>query len=86
MRCSEIEFPLCLGRDFCGTIVDVGQEVNRKICPGQNVWGVVPVHLQGCHAEYVLVPDNCVSLYFIFISHFSIQTFYFKMKLIRFLF
>ncbi|XP_026479299.1 reticulon-4-interacting protein 1, mitochondrial-like [Ctenocephalides felis] len=62
MRCSEIEFPLCLGRDFCGTIVDVGQEVNRKICPGQNVWGVVPVQLQGCHAEYVLVPDNCIAL------------------------
>lgn len=64
MRCNDLEFPLSLGRDFCGTVVDVGQNVNRSICLGDTVWGVVPVHLQGCHAEYVLVGADCVSIFY----------------------
>lgn len=59
IRCNSgnIEFPLTLGRDFVGTIVQKGlNETEYKI--GDKIWGVMPVHKQGCHAEYVTV-DSC---------------------------
>lgn len=61
LRCnSNIEFPLTLGRDFCGVVVRKGMTVREEIQVGDAVWGVVPVHKSGCHAEYVLVDENCV--------------------------
>lgn len=64
MRCesSGIEFPLILGRDFVGTVVHKGLDINNadyKI--GDKVWGVVPVHQQGCHCEFVTIDKSCVS-------------------------
>lgn len=63
MRCKDggIEFPLVLGRDFCGEIVQKGLGISsRDLEVGDEVWGVVPVHLQGCHADYVAVEKYCV--------------------------
>lgn len=55
---SDIEFPLTMGRDFAGTVVSKGHGVDRlKI--GDEVWGVVPVEQQGCHANYVMV-ESCL--------------------------
>ncbi|XP_055545478.1 reticulon-4-interacting protein 1 homolog, mitochondrial isoform X2 [Wyeomyia smithii] len=63
MRCkSSIEFPLTLGRDFCGEIVQKGLSVSsRDLELGDEVWGVVPLHHQGCHADYVVVERYCLS-------------------------
>ncbi|EAT47729.1 AAEL001183-PA [Aedes aegypti] len=63
MRCkSGIEFPLTLGRDFCGEIVQKGMGVSsRDLDVGDEVWGVCPVHQQGSHAEYVVVERYCLS-------------------------
>lgn len=55
---SDIEFPLTLGRDFAGTVVSKGHGVN-KLKVGDEVWGVIPIEQQGCHADYVLV-DSCL--------------------------
>lgn len=61
MRCeaSDIEFPLTLGRDFVGTIVHKGFDIkSSEYKAGDKVWGVLPVHHQGCHCEYVSI-DKC---------------------------
>jgi reticulon-4-interacting protein 1, mitochondrial len=60
MRCQEIEFPLVLGRDFVGVVVNKGNAVT-DVKLGDKVFGVVPVHRQGCHAEYVNVERSCVA-------------------------
>ncbi|KAM7352317.1 reticulon-4-interacting protein 1, mitochondrial [Cochliomyia hominivorax] len=63
MRCqgNDIEFPLTLGREFCGILVQKGMNVNIPL--GQRVWGVVPVqYTNGAHAEYVAVNNDCLSL------------------------
>lgn len=60
---SNIEFPLTLGRDFCGEIVQKGLGVSsRDLDVGDEVWGVCPVHQQGSHAEYVVVERYCVNI------------------------
>lgn len=64
MRCnsSDIEFPLTLGRDFVGTVVHKGLDIkNSEYKVGDKVWGVVPVHHQGCHCEYVTIDKQFVS-------------------------
>lgn len=61
-RCSSnIEFPLTLGRDFVGVVTRKGMNVRDDIQIGDKVWGVVPIHRSGCHAEYVAVDESCVS-------------------------
>lgn len=35
--------------------------VREDIRVGDKVWGVVPPHRSGCHAEYVVVDESCVS-------------------------
>lgn len=55
MRGYELEFPLTLGRDFAGTIVDRGLTVDKEYQVGDKIYGVVPVQQQGSHAETVLV-------------------------------
>jgi len=66
MRCQPgdgIEFPLILGREFCGELVQTGMGVPSDSLPlGTRVWGVVPLQSSaGAHAEYVAVPSYCVS-------------------------
>ncbi|EFN76030.1 Reticulon-4-interacting protein 1 [Harpegnathos saltator] len=57
---DEIELPLTLGRDFAGIVVSKGYGVGDKLELGEEVWGVVPVEKQGCHANYVVVNSNMV--------------------------
>ena len=57
---SDIEFPLTLGRDFSGTVVSKGHGVGERLKLGDEVWGVVPVEQQGCHAEYVITSECLV--------------------------
>lgn len=57
-----IEFPLTLGRDFAGEIVHKGMAVRQGLELGARVWGVVPLHRPGCHAEFVTVDANNVNL------------------------
>lgn len=58
---SDIEFPLTLGRDFSGTIVSKGHGVGERLQLGDEVWGVIPVEQQGCHAEYVVANSSLVN-------------------------
>lgn len=64
MRClpsDGIEFPLILGREFCGELVHKGMGVSESLPLGTRVWGVVPLQASaGAHAEYVAVPSYCV--------------------------
>lgn len=52
-RREELEFPLTLGRDFSGVIVDKGHNVGNDFKVGDLVYGIVPIHRQGSHAEAV---------------------------------
>ncbi|KAG8237212.1 hypothetical protein J437_LFUL016049 [Ladona fulva] len=56
--CSSdtLEFPLILGRDFSGVIVEKGHGVNDSFQFGDEVWGVVSPFQPGCHAQYTVVP------------------------------
>lgn len=60
-RRNELEFPLTVGRDFCGVIIDKGHDVGDKFKIGDRVYGFVPLHRQGAHAEAVLTHKNDVS-------------------------
>lgn len=53
---DDVEFPLVPGRDFVGIVERAGPDARLR--PGQRVWGVVPPHRQGSHAEYVVVKDE----------------------------
>lgn len=57
---KPVEFPLTLGRDFCGEIVAKGVKVNSDLKIGDTVMGVVPPFQQGCHAEFVSVSEGLV--------------------------
>lgn len=57
-----LEFPVTLGRDFSGVVLQKGHGV-KDYAVGDEVWGIVPVHEQGCHADQVIVSKNWVSLY-----------------------
>lgn len=66
----SIEFPLTMGRDFSGIVASKGHNVRDRLNLGDQVWGVVPLDQQGCHAEYVVVDSNLVmrlnnSVYFL---------------------
>lgn len=64
LRCNQdsIEFPLTLGRDFSGTVVHKGMAVRNSIELSDKVWGVVPIHRNGCHSEFVAVDADYVRL------------------------
>lgn len=65
LRCQyskAIEFPLILGREFSGEVVQCGMGVNNKFAAGDRVYGVIPLHINGSHAQYVVVPDYCLSI------------------------
>lgn len=63
LRCNQdsVEFPLTLGRDFSGTVVNKGMAVRNNIQLGDKVWGVVPIHRNGCHSEFVAVDADYVT-------------------------
>lgn len=54
-RRDSLEFPLTVGRDFSGIVVDKGHQVGSEFNIGDRVYGFVPLHRQGCHSEAVLV-------------------------------
>lgn len=56
------EFPLILGREFCGVVRAKGKSVRDEIQIGDKVWGVVSPHQQGSIAEYVVVDQLFVSI------------------------
>lgn len=62
MRGTDQELPLRLGRDFCGEIVYRGVGVDRRLTKGDLVWGVIPPHRPGCHAELVKVHEDQVTM------------------------
>lgn len=55
------KFPMTLGRDFSGVVVNKGAAVDKfKI--GDNVWGVIPPYISiGSHANLVVACANHVS-------------------------
>jgi len=72
---KPVEFPLTLGRDFCGEIIAKGVKV-KSFDVGDVVMGVVPPFHQGCHSEFVAVPEGLVryKLYIHrFLSTYSVQ-------------
>ena len=54
-------FPLTLGRDFSGEVVDVGMDVT-EFSPGDEVWGALFPTSQGSHAEYVVASKYSVGV------------------------
>lgn len=57
---SHDRFPLTLGRDFSGVVVDKGSAV-KNVCVGDQVFGAVPPYKHGTHSKYVVVTDSEVS-------------------------
>ncbi|MGI5211853.1 NADP-dependent oxidoreductase [Plantactinospora sp. CA-290183] len=55
----EHQYPIVLGRDFAGTIAEVGRGVSGFM-PGEKVFGVVakPALGDGSFGEYVVVPES----------------------------
>jgi NADPH:quinone reductase-like Zn-dependent oxidoreductase len=70
---ETLEFPLVLGRDFSGRVVAKGLGVGHYVNIGDDVWGALPAHLQGCHAQYVRVNKtlvrNCMLLMMCLLLH-----------------
>lgn len=59
---SSIPFPITLGREFVGTIIRKGMMIrDTEFNHGDKVWGIVPFHHQGSHAELVKVDKFLVS-------------------------
>ncbi|CAN9507863.1 unnamed protein product [Ophioblennius macclurei] len=58
---TDSEFPLILGRDVSGVVVDCGSEVTH-FNPGDEVWAAVPPWKQGSLAEFVTLTEYEVSL------------------------
>ncbi|XP_074661586.1 NAD(P)H oxidoreductase RTN4IP1, mitochondrial-like [Tubulanus polymorphus] len=57
---TTTEFPLTLGRDFSGTVIDVGKSVNN-VNVGDQVWGAIAPYKQGTHADYVVACASEIS-------------------------
>ncbi|XP_076021470.1 NAD(P)H oxidoreductase RTN4IP1, mitochondrial-like isoform X2 [Genypterus blacodes] len=62
------QFPLILGRDLSGVVVDCGSEVTH-FTPGDEVWAAVPPWKQGSLAEFVTLSEYEVSLKPKLLSH-----------------
>lgn len=54
------EFPMILGRDFSGVVVETGQAVKTHK-PGDEVWGTLNWHRQGSHAELAVAAESEIS-------------------------
>ncbi|XP_026884580.2 reticulon-4-interacting protein 1 homolog, mitochondrial [Electrophorus electricus] len=57
---TDSEFPLILGRDVSGVIMECGLDVSY-FKPGDEVWAAVPPWKQGSLAEFVVLSANEVS-------------------------
>ncbi|XP_034755558.1 reticulon-4-interacting protein 1 homolog, mitochondrial-like isoform X1 [Etheostoma cragini] len=57
---NDSEFPLILGRDVSGVVVDCGSEVTHFV-PGDEVWAAVPPWKQGSLAEFMTLTEYEVS-------------------------
>ena len=55
------EFPLTLGRDFSGVVVDVGKLV-KNVKAGDEVLGVIGPGSPGSHAQYLLATKDLVRM------------------------
>ncbi|KAA0711164.1 Reticulon-4-interacting protein 1 -like protein, mitochondrial [Triplophysa tibetana] len=60
MNQSGSEFPLILGRDVSGEIMECGLDV-KYFKPGDQVWAAIPPWKQGSLAEFVVLSANEVS-------------------------
>ncbi|XP_059166376.1 reticulon-4-interacting protein 1 homolog, mitochondrial-like [Physella acuta] len=61
MMRSGSEFPLVLGRDFSGTVVEAGRNITKyKI--GDEVWGAIGAERPGTHAKFTVVSQDEISL------------------------
>lgn len=74
---EELDLPLTLGRDFAGVVVSKGFSVDNRLKLGEEVWGVIPIEQQGCHANYVVVDSSLVR----YISFFIYQTNQYNLQL-----
>ncbi|KDR22258.1 reticulon-4-interacting protein 1 homolog, mitochondrial-like isoform X2 [Zootermopsis nevadensis] len=54
------EFPVVLGRDCAGVIIEIGQKV-KNFETGDEVWFVVPYWMQGTMAEYVVINESHIA-------------------------
>ena len=61
LRQSNVEFPLTMGRDFSGIVVETGAGVN-DVKVGDEVYGVLRFTEHGSHAEYTVARQDLVSL------------------------
>ncbi|CAL8315593.1 unnamed protein product [Lota lota] len=57
---NDSEFPLILGRDVSGVVVECGSQVTH-FAPGDEVWAAVPPWKQGSLAEYLTLTEYEVS-------------------------
>ncbi|XP_061603099.1 reticulon-4-interacting protein 1 homolog, mitochondrial-like [Cololabis saira] len=57
---NHSEFPLILGRDLSGVVVDCGSGVTH-FAPGDEVWAAIPPWKQGSLAEFVTLTEYEVS-------------------------
>ncbi|XP_075410826.1 NAD(P)H oxidoreductase RTN4IP1, mitochondrial isoform X2 [Tenrec ecaudatus] len=60
MKMRGEEFPLTLGRDVSGVVMECGLDV-KYFKPGDEVWAAVPPWKQGTFSEFVVVSGNEVS-------------------------
>ncbi|XP_035152315.2 NAD(P)H oxidoreductase RTN4IP1, mitochondrial isoform X5 [Callithrix jacchus] len=60
IRARGEEFPLTLGRDVSGVVMECGLDV-KYFKPGDEVWAAVPPWKQGTLSEFVVVSGNEVS-------------------------
>ncbi|KAE8602783.1 hypothetical protein XENTR_v10014122 [Xenopus tropicalis] len=61
VKSSGSEFPLVLGRDVSGVVMECGLNV-RYFKPGDQVWGAIPPWKQGALAEFVVTSGNEISM------------------------
>ncbi|KAG8444706.1 hypothetical protein GDO86_009758 [Hymenochirus boettgeri] len=61
VKTTGCEFPLVLGRDLSGVVMECGLNV-RYFKPGDQVWGAVPPWKQGTLAEFVVASGNEISM------------------------
>lgn len=65
---NDIKFPKTFGREFSGVVVGKGLGAGDRLEIGDQVWGVVPLHYQGCHSQYVVLPQSCAAIHPFFLS------------------
>lgn len=53
------EFPLILGRECAGIVVDIGDAVT-DFKPGDEVWAISPSGHQGYMSQYIVIPNSYV--------------------------